>query len=50
MKCLELPVEMELAAQVETVTLVSLVRLLKALEKNIASIYLFNLFPDLGEQ
>ena len=41
---------MELAAQVETVTLVSSVRLLKILEKKIANIYLFNLFPDLREQ
>ncbi len=41
---------MELAAQVETVTLVSVIRLLKILEKNIANIHLFNLFPDLREQ
>ena len=49
-KCLESPVEMELAAQAETVTLVSFVRLLKILEKNIAESYLFDLFPDLREQ
>ncbi len=41
---------MELAAQVETVTLISFVRLLKILERNIADVYLFNLFPDLREQ
>ena len=49
-KYLEPPVGMELAAQVETVTLVSSVRLLRILEKDIAKIYLFNLFPDLREQ
>lgn len=49
-KGLEPPVEMELVAQVETVMLVSFVRLLKILEKNILDIHLFNLLPDLREQ